>query len=144
MTPLFDKLNWKGQAPLVALNAPDSFEPELAALAGATILRDATGVSAIPFLIAFVTRLDEIERLAAVVRDQTVGDAIVWFAYPKAASKRYTCEFNRDTGWAALGAVGFEGVRQVSIDADWSALRFRRVEFIKSLTRDPKRRLTGG
>ncbi len=27
--------------------------------------------------------------------------------------------------------TGFDTVRQVAIDEDWSALRFRRVEFIK-------------
>ena len=26
----------------------------------------------------------------------------------------------------------------MAIDADWSALRFRHVQFIKSMTRDPK------
>jgi hypothetical protein len=52
------------------------------------------------------------------------------------------CEFNRDTGWAALGAAGFEGVRMVAIDEDWSALRFRRVEFIQTMTRDKKRAMT--
>jgi hypothetical protein len=31
--------------------------------------------------------------------------------------------------------AGFEPVRQVAIAADWSALRFRRVETIKKLTR---------
>ncbi len=41
-----------------------------------------------------------------------------------------------------MGAVGFEGVRQVAIDEDWSALRFRRVEYIKRMTRDPKRAMT--
>ena len=35
MTPLFDKLNWKGQAPPVVLNAPAGFEPELTAPPGA-------------------------------------------------------------------------------------------------------------
>jgi hypothetical protein len=61
------------------------------------------------------------------------GDAILWMAYPKGTSKRYECEFNRDNGWDVLGRAGFEGVRQVAIDEDWSALRFRRVEFSKSL-----------
>lgn len=46
-------------------------------------------------------------------------------------SRRYTCEFNRDTGWAALHKAGFDTVRQVAIDEDWSALRFRRIEYIK-------------
>lgn len=55
---------------------------------------------------------------------------------PQRNFQKYTCKFNRDTGWAVLGELGFEPVRQVAIDADWSALRFRRVEFIKSMTRD--------
>lgn len=28
-------------------------------------------------------------------------------------------------------AAGFRPIRQVAIDEDWSALRFRRVEFVK-------------
>ncbi len=41
-----------------------------------------------------------------------------------------------------LGKLGFEGVRQVAIDEDWSALRFRRVEFIKTMSRDKKRAMS--
>ena len=57
---------------------------------------------------------------------------MVWFAYPKGTSKRYTCDFNRDTGWQVIRDAGFDSVRQVAIDEDWSAMRFRRVEYIKS------------
>ena len=57
---------------------------------------------------------------------------------PKGTSKNYKCEFNRDTGWKILGELGFEPVRMVAIDADWSALRFRRAEFIKTMIRDAK------
>lgn len=142
MTPLFKKLNYNGQAPLVIVSAPASFEPELAALGEVPVARDAAAAESISFFLAFVTRLEEIEHLAAVVGAKALGDAVVWFAYPKGSSKSYTCEFNRDTGWRALGTAGFEGVRQVAIDEDWSALRFRRVEFIKTMTRDPKRRIT--
>lgn len=74
----------------------------------------------------------KIRRIAEQVAKKAEGDAVVWFAYPKQSSKRYHCEFNRDTGWQALSDAGFEGVRQVSIDDDGSAIRFRRVEFIKA------------
>ena len=57
---------------------------------------------------------------------------MIWFAYPKGTSRRYTCEFNRDTGWNVIRGSGFESVRQVAIDEDWSALRFRRREYVKS------------
>jgi hypothetical protein len=42
---------------------------------------------------------------------QPEGDAIVWMAYPKGSSRTFRCEFNRDTGWAVLGAAGYEAVR---------------------------------
>ena len=35
-----------------------------------------------------------------------------------------------------------EGVRQVAIDEDWSALRFRSAKHIKSLERNPKMALS--
>jgi hypothetical protein len=76
---------------------------------------------------------------AAVLRaSKAEGDAVLWFAYPKRTSKRYKADFDRDHGWEVLRAAGFEPVRQVAIDADWSALRFRRSEFVKGA-----RRITG-
>jgi hypothetical protein len=60
---------------------------------------------------------------------------VVWVAYPKGSSKKYTCEFNRDSGWSSMGAQGLEPVRMVAIDEDWSALRFRRVDYIKTMKR---------
>jgi hypothetical protein len=56
-------------------------------------------------------------------------------AYPKGSSKKYKASINRDSGWESLGQHGFEGVRQVALDENWSALRFRKVEFIKVMTR---------
>jgi hypothetical protein len=82
-----------------------------------------------------VTKQPEVDALAKQIAQCTVGDAVVWFAYPKQSSKRYKSEIDRDHGWASLGAAGFEPVRMVAIDDDWSAKRFRRVGFIKTLTR---------
>jgi hypothetical protein len=36
------------------------------------------------------------------------------------------------TGWDVIRNAGFDSVRQIAIDEDWSALRFRHVEYIKS------------
>jgi hypothetical protein len=142
MTPLFKKLNLKDQTEILVLNAPASFESELAALDGITIVQDIHNIETITFSLAFVIKQEEVNELASAIASKAQGDAVIWFAYPKGTSKKYKCEFNRDTGWAVLGELGFEGVRQVAIDADWSALRFRRVEFIKTMTRDPKRAMT--
>ena len=38
--------------------------------------------------------------------------------------------FNRDSEWRVLSEAGYETVRMVAIDEDWSALRFRKSEFV--------------
>lgn len=135
MSSVFAKLNLKAQREVLVINAPQSFESELAALESVTLHRAGKDVKSIEFALAFGARLKDVEAFAKIVAKKASGDAVIWFAYPKGSSKRYTCEFNRDTGWAALGEAGYEPVRQVSIDEDWSALRFRKVAFIKTMTR---------
>ena len=136
MPAIFDKLNLKNQTEILVLDAPVSFEAELAALKNVTIRRKAQDIKEIAFSLAFVTRQQQVDAIAKVVAKKAKGDAVVWFAYPKGTSKKYKCEINRDSGWAALGEAGFEVVRLVAIDEDWSAKRFRRVDFIKTMIRD--------
>ena len=132
MPSVFEKLNYKQQREILIVNAPTSFEAELRTLEGVNVIRDPKGAMPIRFALAFVTRQAEVDELSAMLAIKAEGDALLWFAYPKGTSRRYSCEFNRDTGWNELRARGFDTVRQVAIDEDWSALRFRRVEFIKS------------
>jgi hypothetical protein len=131
MSPLFNKLNLKNQQEILVINAPASFESELALLHGVTVKRDPKKVSAIGFALTFVKKQDELDALSATLAAKADGDALLWFAYPKGTSKKYQCEFNRDAGWNIIRSAGFDTVRQVAIDDDWSALRFRRVAFIK-------------
>jgi hypothetical protein len=136
MATVFDKLQLKDRKEIVVLNAPKSFEPELARLKGVTVKRALTGVKDIDFALAFVMTQAELDAAIKSVTARARGDAGVWFAYPKGSSKRYTSTINRDNGWAKLGEAGFEGVRMIAIDEDWSALRFRRAAFIKTMKRD--------
>jgi hypothetical protein len=131
MSDVFKKLNLKAQQEILVLNAPVSFEAELAALQEVRIVREIGALQEVEFSLAFVTRQAELDELSQAVADKAKGDALLWFAYPKGTSKKYTCEFNRDSGWGVLQQAGFRPVRQVAIDEDWSALRFRRGEFIQ-------------
>ena len=132
MATLFEKFNLKDHQEILILRAPESFDRELSRLPVITINRHLESVPEIRFSVAFVTRQAEVDALAPQVAAKAKGDAIVWFAYPKGTSKKYTCDFNRDTGWNVLKKAGFDTVRAVAIDADWTALRFRRVEYIKA------------
>ncbi|CAA9323606.1 MAG: hypothetical protein AVDCRST_MAG56-7423 [uncultured Cytophagales bacterium] len=136
MDAVFKKLNYKGQPVVVCLNAPASFDGRLQSIAGeAQVVTELEAAPEIEFLVAFVTRQEEIDRLVPQAAPRLKGDAVLWFCYPKGTSKRYACNFNRDTGWGVLGPHGLEGVRQVAIDEDWTALRFRKVDYIKTMTR---------
>ena len=131
MATLFEKLNLKDHQEILILNAPESFNRELSRLPVIAFHRLET-LPEIRISVAFVTRQAEVDALAPKIAAKAKGDAIVWFAYPKGTSKKFQCDFNRDTGWAALKKAGFDSVRYIAIDEDWTALRFRRNEFIKS------------
>jgi hypothetical protein len=131
ISPLFKKLNLGGHQEIVVLNAPDSFDSELEQLKGVKIARDPSKPKEVKFGLAFAITQAQLDRASKILSAASAGDAVIWFAYPKGSSKRYTCEFNRDSGWNVIQAAGFESVRMVAIDEDWSALRFRRVEYVK-------------
>jgi hypothetical protein len=126
------------------VDAPGSFEGELLALKGVEVIRDLKKAKAVTFSLAFVMTQERVDALAPAIAKKADGDAIVWFAYPKGSSKKYKSQINHDSGWQVLGKEGFEPVRMVAIDEDWSAVRFRRAEFIKNMTRPKEYRLTAG
>jgi len=60
--------------------------------------------------IGFLLRLSHArpkwKHLPDRCRARRWADAIVWFTYPKGTSKKYKCDFNRDTGWTLWKAAG--------------------------------------
>jgi len=132
---VFEKLNLKDQREILVVNAPASFATELDSLRGVLVQHDPAKATRVDFALAFATTQAEVDALAGLLVPRAHGDAVLWFAWPKGTSRRYRCELNRDTGWDALRKAGFDSVRVVSIDEDWSALRFRRIEYIKPRAR---------
>ena len=154
MDAVFKKLNYKGQESVVIINSPNSFEVNIRSLNDTSkILRSTEFIDLISFAVAFATKQVKlkVDKIAETIGPKLHGDAVFWVCYPKGTSKKYTCDFNRDTGWTSLGEYDLEGVRMVAIDEDWSALRFRKVQFIKKMTRredmalskDGKKRTSG-
>jgi hypothetical protein len=136
MSALFKKMNLGTQPIIHVMNAPDSMNAELALLKDRDVRRTLTKKDRTTFAVAFATTQATLDKVSATLSAAAEGDAVIWIAYPKQTSRNYTCEFNRDSGWTVLGGAGFETVRMVAIDEDWSALRFRRTEFVKKITRN--------
>ncbi|WP_159478202.1 hypothetical protein [Dyadobacter sp. 3J3] len=136
MDAVFKKLNLKNQKTVVVLGAPDSFGTNLDSIRDETeVVHSLEEVKEIDFILAFVTKQTEIDDLIPNIAPLLQGDAVVWMCYPKGTSKKYKCDFNRDTGWQIMGNYDLEPVRMVAIDEDWSALRFKKVDFIKTMKR---------
>ncbi|MCF8253600.1 MAG: hypothetical protein K9I36_07305 [Bacteroidia bacterium] len=136
MTPLLQKLNFKNQKEMLLLNPPNEFELEQKEISAFVILKNKlVQTEPIEFVLSFVKTKEEIENLGQSIIPLLKEDALLWFAFPKGSSKKYKVEINRDKGWEYLKEQGFETVRAVSIDEDWSALRFRHISFIKVMTR---------
>lgn len=141
-TLLFKKLNHKEQH-IIIIHSPAEFKEEMDAIKKAghdvksVALSDVKQLKEITFILSFVQTKSEVEKIINAIDKKLVQDAVVWFAYPKGTSKKYKAEINRDNGWDALGKNGFDTVRSVAIDADWTGLRFRKNEFIKVMKRNP-------
>jgi hypothetical protein len=136
MNPVFKKLNYKNQKTIHVINAPDNFQKEIEEMQELAVIKASlAGAKGVEFFLAFVTKQKEVDDLTKKISPLMIEDGVLWFAYPKGSSKKHKCEFNRDNGWNELGKLGWEPVRMVAIDEDWSALRFRKAEHIKTMTR---------
>ncbi len=133
---MLKKLNFKNQKYLLVLNMPEELRELFDELAFTLPIEYAFKEKPIDFCMICCTKLEEINFWSQQLENYLTNEALYWFVYPKASSKKYKCEFNRDNGWQALGELGYEPVRQVAIDENWSALRFKKVENIKTITRN--------
>jgi hypothetical protein len=134
--PLLKKLQFKGGR-LAVLGAPDELGSVISGWADQAEVAKVTSRLGKDetFVLCFVRSPADIEKQEPRVTAAVSGDGLVWFAYPKKSSPYYNAELSRDAGWQPLGDAGWEPVRQVAIDEQWSAVRFRRVEFIETMTR---------
>lgn len=86
-------------------------------------------------MLAFVQTEEEVKTYFFEMQAKAPDDQQIWMAYPKGSSKRYKAKINRDSGWKYLGEFNYESVRQIAINEDWSALRFRKTTYVKVMKR---------
>jgi hypothetical protein len=143
MSALLGKLQYEGSEKIYVLGAPKELEPHLQDMARVTTVKSSpTCKQEYGFALFFVKSCADIAKYAPKAAQKVPDDGLLWFAYPKKSTKSYQTDISRDGGWQPLGDLGYEAVRQVAFDDDWSVLRFRRVEFIKQLRRDTSRAMS--
>ena len=114
MPGLAKKLNLKDDAKVRVLGKPADVDLDDIATTRATSA-DA--------VLAFVSRLADVDTTCAPVFEAARADRLAWIAYPKAG--RLGTDLNRDILWQHVQGHGIQGVRQVALDDTWSAMRFR-------------------
>ncbi|WP_308017550.1 DUF3052 domain-containing protein [Alkalihalobacillus deserti] len=133
--PVMKKLQSKLEInPILVLHAPKEYKEAMACfdVEVHTELQE----NEYGFIHVFGTTNDDLKTRATQVVDLLKEDGLLWLSYPKKTSKKYKgSDCNRDTVATLLGEHGFEPVRQVAVDEDWSALRFRHVSLIKTMNR---------
>lgn len=127
---LLTKLNYKNGDSLLILNAPDYYSGKMENLEYDKEPEN----KKYDFIQAFLYKKSDIPHLFKIAGDHLNESGKLWFCYTKKSSKLRS-DITRDEGWDAADRHNFVAVRQVAIDEDWSALRFKPKGEVKELTR---------
>jgi hypothetical protein len=116
--PLGAKLNLKDGMTLAVVARPESVTLDLGVK-----VDPVEGPDEADAVLAFVRRCSDLAEGRHPAIRAGSEDRIAWVAYPKAG--KLDTDLNRDLLWEAVLPYGVRPVRQVSIDATWSAVRLR-------------------
>jgi hypothetical protein len=83
-------------------------------------------------LLGFALDRAALKKVAATILPHANDESKVWLCYPKGMSKVKT-DLNRDSGWEPMFDAGWIVVAIASVDATWSAVRFRPKALVKSV-----------
>ena len=133
MNKLLEKLNYRGSKRIAVLNATESCISALAEeMNGLKIDREIDPRFPYDFIVIFVKNQEEIETCIPEALHNLMCDGVLWFCFPRKSRTLNHSVIDREHGWQTLNKVGFQGIRVVTFDDEWTALRFRSVKFIKS------------
>lgn len=118
--PLAERLQVKAGRTLAVVGA----DADLDGSVGARDVR--CEVAGADVILLFVASRADLEAQLPVVLAESPPNAILWLAYPKLASS-LAGDLSRDVIHQLAPSHGLDTVAQIAIDADWSALRLKRV-----------------
>ena len=121
-----EKLGWKAGMVALAVGIPAELK--------ADIPWPEPGEEKPDLLLIFVPNQASMAAAAAMAITLYTRGKHLWLAYPK-LSGRAKSDLSRDRGWEPIAAHDLHGVMQISLNDDWSALRFRYRDEIKEFTR---------
>ncbi len=116
--PLGQRLQVRGERRLAVVDAPAGLD--------AAIDAPRADLAAADVVLLFTHDRAAFDAGLARTLPQLAGAAILWVAYPKLTSP-LAADLSRDIIHAAAPSHGLDPVAQIAVDADWSALRLKRL-----------------
>jgi hypothetical protein len=127
--PLIEKLGIRPGQRMIILNSPPGFKEELVRSLplGIEVVDKPEGM--FDFVHLFVQNRAELERLGSAVLKLIKYDGMLWISYPKQTAGAKT-DLTRNDGWDLMADAGLKAVTRVSVNDNWSALRFRPAKLV--------------
>jgi hypothetical protein len=119
---LLKKLRLKTDTPLWLVNEPFDVMPLFEEF---EIKKTVTGKVPVAQLMLFVYSSIELAEYIHKLTPYIAPDTLFWIMYPKATgSMKSDLTAMRSKGWDVLAASGFRGQTSVSLNDDWTGMRF--------------------
>jgi hypothetical protein len=121
-----EKLGIAPGSTLTVLNAPEGDPPVLGALPEDVTVLEPSQDETADIVVLFAADAQQLHRDAPPLFARAGEATKVWIAYRKGRAG----DLSRDALMPAFVDLGWHGVSLISLDAVWSAARFRRLEQI--------------
>lgn len=121
MATVARKLQIRPATPVVVLGQPRTVDLDIPS--DCLVTSDPADAATADAVLAFVVRAADVDDVGERALEAARDDRLAWIAYPK--NRQLGTDLNRDILAALALERGAQPVRQVAIDAVWSALRFR-------------------
>lgn len=126
------RLKIKEEEPLILIDVPDDLLPSFNGLKLQTSLPGKGKATQLLFFARDKNALDaKVHDILKVMSE----DGMLWVAYPK-KSGAIQSDLIRDEGWEMIYRSDWKPVSSISIDDNWSGIRFRHQSKLKKLIRD--------
>lgn len=127
---ILEKLQLKDEKNLLIQGLPSTIEKQFIKLSFAKNITPLLKIKKIDFALVFAISKNQLKVILRDVLPSLNENAKLWIAYPKLTSK-IVSDLSRDCNWECVAQMDYEGVRMISLDHVWCAMRFKKTAQVK-------------
>ncbi len=129
---ILEKLQLGDEKNLLIQGLPSTIEKLFIKLSFAKNITPLLKVKKIDFALVFAISKSQLRDILKDVLPSLNENSKLWIAYPKTTSK-IVSDLSRDCNWECVAQLGYQGVRMISLDHVWCAMRFKKAEAVKHI-----------